>query len=247
MSSFLAEDSNGSPAGKRRPYSERKERFVELWVFLFLIVPSLVLSFFAVRQGRLSFPLIAIATIFRDLSLLSLILFFIWRNREPITSIGWTAMSFWKEISIGIVLFVPLFLTALILESALHKAGLSAPATPLPALVGEKGITEFILALFLVVVVAVVEETIFRGYLMLRIKEITSSPAAAVLLSAVIFSIGHGYEGTASVVTVGVMGAFLALIYQWRKSLTAPIVMHFLQDFIGIVLVPFLKRGHFIH
>jgi membrane protease YdiL (CAAX protease family) len=65
--------------------------------------------------------------------------------------------------------------------------------------------------------------------------------AAAVVLSAFVFSLGHGYEGTASVVTIGIMGAFLAVVYEWRKSLTAPIVMHFLQDFIGIVLVPFLK------
>ncbi len=234
-------------ASRKWPYSNRRERSVELWVFLFLIVPSLVLSFFAVKQGRLSFTLVSIATIFRDLSLLSLILFFIWRNREPVAAIGWRAGSVWKEIGMGIALFLPLFFTASILESTLRKAGLSAPSTPLPALVSERGTMEFILALFLVIIVAVVEETIFRGYLMLRIKEATSSPAAAVLLSAVIFSLGHGYEGTASVVTIGVMGAFFAVIYEWRKSLIAPMAMHFLQDFIGIVLIPFLKQTHFFH
>ena len=244
---FMAEDLNNFITRKWQPYSEHKERSVELWVFLFLIVPSLVFSFFAIRQGRLSFLLVSIATILRDLSLLGLILFFIWRNHEPITAIGWTARNVWKETSIGIALFIPLFFTASVLESTLHKAGLSAPSTPLPALVSERGITEFVLAFLMVIVVAVVEETIFRGYLMLRIKEVTSSPAAAVLLSAVIFSLGHGYEGTASVVTIGIMGAFFALIYQWRRSLTAPVVMHFLQDFIGIVLIPFLKQIHFFH
>ena len=44
-------------------------------------------------------------------------------------------------------------------------------------------------------------------------------------------------------VTVGVMGAIFALIYMWRQSLVAPIVMHFLQDFIGIVLLPLLGKG----
>jgi membrane protease YdiL (CAAX protease family) len=78
----------------------------------------------------------------------------------------------------------------------------------------------------------------FRGYLILRFKGITASPVAAVLLSAVIFSLGHGYEGTAGVITVGAMG--VALVYMWRKSLVAPIVMHFLQDFIGIVLLSLL-------
>ncbi len=186
--------------------------------------------------------LISIATVLRDLSLVSLILFFIWRDREPVMAIGWTARGIWKETSIGIGLFIPLLFASSVLENLLHRAGLSAPSTPLPALISEKGPAEFLMAFFMVVVVAVAEETIFRGYFMLRIKAITSSPAAAVLLSAVIFSLGHGYEGTASVVTIGAMGAVFALVYQWRKSLIAPIVMHFLQDFIGIVLIPLLKQ-----
>jgi membrane protease YdiL (CAAX protease family) len=56
----------------------------------------------------------------------------------------------------------------------------------------------------------------------------------------VIFSLGHGYEGSAGVITVGFMGLVFALVYLWRGSLVAPMVMHFLQDFIGIVLSPLL-------
>jgi membrane protease YdiL (CAAX protease family) len=242
----MSKDLSSSLIG-RWALSSRREQSLELSVFLFLILPSMIFSFFAVKQGSVSFLLISIVTILRDLSLLSLILFFIWRNREPITAIGWTGRNFWREVSIGILLFVPLFIASSLLESLLHRAGLSAPATPLPALVSERGMREFMLAFFLVVVVAVVEETIFRGYLILRINAITSSPAAAVLLSAVIFSLGHGYEGTASVVTVGAIGAVFALIYQWRKNLIAPVVMHFLQDFIGIVLIPFLGQLHSAH
>jgi membrane protease YdiL (CAAX protease family) len=89
-------------------------------------------------------------------------------------------------------------------------------------------------------VVALAEETIFRGYFILRFEAVTASPAVAVVLSAVIFSLGHGYEGSAGVVTVGVMGLVFALIYLWRRSLVAPIVMHFLQDFISVVLLPLL-------
>jgi membrane protease YdiL (CAAX protease family) len=218
----------------------RKEKLVEVFVFLFLIVPSMVLSFFVIKQGTLSFVLVSSATILRDLALVSLVLFFLWRNKEHVIDIGWTMKNGWKEIGLGIGLFIPLFYGAAVLESALQAAGLSVPSTPLPALVGEKGVTEFLLAFILVIVVAVAEETIFRGYLILRFIAITQRPASSVLLSAVIFSLGHGYEGSAGVITVGVMGAVFALVYLWRQSLVAPIVMHFLQDFIGIVLVPLL-------
>jgi membrane protease YdiL (CAAX protease family) len=62
-------------------------------------------------------------------------------------------------------------------------------------------------------------------------------------LSAVVFSLGHGYEGAAGVVTVGAMGFALALVYLWRRSLAAPITMHFLQDFIAVILAPLLTHG----
>ncbi len=58
-----------------------------------------------------------------------------------------------------------------------------------------------------------------------------------MLVSATIFSVGHGYEGSTSAVTVGVMGLLFALVYVWRKSLVAPIVMHFVQQFVSVVLV----------
>jgi membrane protease YdiL (CAAX protease family) len=230
---------DGNPINK----DNRKEQLAEVSVFLFLIVPSMALSFFTIRQGGLNFPFVAISTILRDLALVSLILFFIWRNHEPVTWIGWTLKSSRKEISIGILLFIPFAFGTGLLEKALQAAGLSVPSTPLPSFLAARGIAEFLLAFVLVVIVALAEETIFRGYLILRFKAITSSPLGVALLSAVIFSLGHGYEGSAGVVTVGVMGLVFAFIYMWRQSLVAPVVMHFLQDFIGIVLVPLLRKG----
>jgi membrane protease YdiL (CAAX protease family) len=218
----------------------RREQALEVSVFLFLIVPSMVLSFFAVKQGTLGFALTAVATIMRDLGLLSLILFLIWRNREPISRIGWTFRNGWRDIPLGILLSIPMFYGAILLEEALQGLGFSVPATPTPSFLAAKGMAEIVLAVILVFVVAVTEETIFRGYLMLRFEATTSSRAIAVLLSAAIFALGHGYEGSAGVVTVGAMGLAFALVYLWRKSLVAPIVMHFVQDFVTVVLVALL-------
>lgn len=234
---------NSSTNSGSSAQSARTEQFVEVSVFLFLIVPSMALSFFAVKHGILSFALVAIATILRDLGLVSLILFFVWRNDEPVNSIGWTFKNVWREIGLGIGLYVPFFLVTGLFERALRVAGLSIPSTPLPSFMAAKGMGEFLLAFVLVTVVALAEETIFRGYLILRLKAITARPAVAVLVSAALFSLGHGYEGSAGVVTVGVMGLVLGFVYMWRQSLVAPMVMHFLQDFIGIVLMPLLGKG----
>ena len=141
----------------------------------------MVFSFFAIRQGSLSFVLVAFATILRDLGLVSLILFFVWRNGEPINWVGWTFKNSWKEIGLGIGLYIPFFIAAGFLERALQVAGLSVPSIPLPS-VAAKGMGELLLAIGLVAVVAMAEETIFRGYLILRLKAITASPATAALL-----------------------------------------------------------------
>ncbi|MCL5958197.1 MAG: CPBP family intramembrane metalloprotease [Chloroflexi bacterium] len=218
----------------------RKEQLIEVAVFLFLVLPSITLSLFVIKQGGLTFVVVAFSTILRDLALVCLILFFLWRNGEPLDRIGWTFRNSWREAALGIALFVPLFFVAALLENAFRAAGLSAPSTPLPSFLAARGYAEIVLAFLLVVVVAVAEETIFRGYLILRFKGVARSTSAAILLSAVIFSLGHGYEGSAGLATVGVVGIVLALVYVWRKSLVAPVVMHFLQDFISIVLLALL-------
>jgi membrane protease YdiL (CAAX protease family) len=217
-----------------------KEQLYEISVFLFLILPSMALSFFAVKQGSLSFAVVAFATILRDLGLISLILFFLWRNRESVSQIGWTFKNGQRDIALGTGLYIPFFFGVNLLEGALQAAGFSVPSTPLPASIPAKGISELLLASALVVVVAIAEEIIFRGYLILRIRAVTGSLPAALVFSAVIFSLGHGYEGSAGVITVGIMGLVFGLFYVWRKSLVLPIAMHFLQDFIGIVVIPLL-------
>ena len=182
----------------------------------------------------------ASSVILRDLAMVSLILFFLWRNGEPLERLGWNFMNGWKDVALGIALFLPMFLAAGWLDNALQAAGFSAPATPMPSFLEARGRAELLLAFFLVIIVAIAEETIFRGYLLLRFRAINLSLPRAAVLSAVIFSLGHGYEGTSGVATVGTMGLVFAVIYLWRQSLVAPVVMHFLQDFIGIVLAPLL-------
>jgi hypothetical protein len=58
----------------------------------------------------LSFALAAAATIFRDVGLVCLILFFLWRNSEPVSRVGWTWRHPVGELILGAVCFVPVFL-----------------------------------------------------------------------------------------------------------------------------------------
>ena len=220
--------------------TDKKSRLYEISVFLFLILPSMAFSFFAIRQGALNFDLVAWATILRDAALVCLIFFFLWQNGEPAERLGWTFNYFWREVAIGLSLFFPLYFGAGLLEDVLQKAGLSVPPPPVQSFIIPDDIPRIVLAVFLVTVVAVAEETIFRGYLIMRFRDLKTGTLTAIVLSAFIFSIGHGYEGTAGVITVGVMGFVFALVYLWRRCIVAPVIMHCLVDFISIVVVPIL-------
>ncbi|MGI5865852.1 MAG: CPBP family intramembrane glutamic endopeptidase [Myxococcales bacterium] len=232
-----------TPAAGPEPASaHRRGRLLELLVFLFLIVPSMVFSFFDATGTGVGFVLTAMATILRDLSLVSLIAFVLWRNGEPVRRIGWTRGNGVREVIVGLLAFVVVLYGAALLQMLLRRVGLESPEE-LPGGLIASGAGQLALASILVIVVAFAEETIFRGYLILRLFEVTHSRLAALSLSAAIFAVGHGYEGTAGVATVGAMGFAFGLVYLWRGSLIAPIVMHFLQNFTVLVLLPVLGLG----
>ncbi len=234
---LLRSDGLEAPRGAQ---PSRKIQLIEVLVFLFLIVPSMALSFLAGPQSDVRFTSMAIASILNDLALLSLVLYFTWRNQESVRQLGWNFDQLGRDVGLGLILFAPVFFGGNALASLLHQAGLSAPAKQ-PSFLAVSGATQLVLGVLIVTVVALVEETVFRGYLMLRFNTATGRTSAAVILSSLVFSLGHGYEGMAGAISVFVLGAVFALVYVWRKSLVAPIVMHFLTDFTSLVLPALLS------
>jgi membrane protease YdiL (CAAX protease family) len=215
----------------------KKVQAVEVAVFLSLILPSGLLSAAATEPENLTFLLVAGSTILNDIPLLCLVLYFVWRNRETFLSIGLALRGWWKEAVFGAVLFVPLTLGMGLVGRLIRAAGLSVPQEP-PSFLIPSGGGQITIAFLFLVVVAVSEEVIFRGYLIRRFTALTRNPIIALLISTAVFAMGHGYERAGGVVGVGILGLIFGAVYLWRGNLIAPMVMHFIQDFIGIILVP---------
>jgi uncharacterized protein len=218
--------------------TDRRRDFLEVVVFLFFIVPSMILSFFTLESGNPQFPILWCSLIFNDLAYISLIAFFLWRNGEPFANIGWKFEGMKKEAVLGAVLFLPLMVCVSLIEKGFQYIGMSSHMNDLPKFLTFNGPGEILLLCVLIIVVAAAEETIFRGYLMLRFSRLTGSLSASVIISSVLFSLGHGYEGFATMATICISGMIVALIYVWRKSLVAPMVIHLLIDLYPLVLVP---------
>jgi membrane protease YdiL (CAAX protease family) len=217
----------------------RSQQLVEVAVFLLLLAPSLIFSAASGIPDDANFSVVAGSTIIQDIAFLALALYFVWRDGRGLTPIGWTAKHPGKEVLLGVLLFVPFYFGVIAMEHVLQTLGLSAPSEP-PAYLIPSTPAEYPLALVFLVVVAIAEETVFRGYLILRLGAI-SGRGGAVVLSSLIFALGHGYQGTLGIAAIAVIGAAFALVYLWRGSLVAPMVMHFLQDFVGVMLIPLLS------
>lgn len=214
----------------------------EAVLFMLFFMLSLGISVGGAGENHLSFKITAIGTIIRDAIFVLLAFWLIRRSGDPPQSIGWCARPIWKEIWVGVLLFIPFFIGSSLITVAFKDLGLKSPMKSLPSYLTPVGTWQYLLALLLVIAAAISEETIFRGYLMLRLSRAFRSAGLAVIVSSAIFAVGHKYEGTAGMATVGVMGVAFGLIYLWRKSLVAPMTIHFLQDFLGVILLPLLTR-----
>jgi membrane protease YdiL (CAAX protease family) len=81
----------------------------------------------------------------------------------------------------------------------------------------------------LAVTAGICEELLYRGYLIWYLSHwFTFYPAAA--LAALVFGIGHVYQGWRGVITTGIVGAFLSAVYLVSGSLYAGMVLHALMD-----------------
>jgi hypothetical protein len=81
----------------------------------------------------------------------------------------------------------------------------------------------------LAVTAGICEELLYRGYIIWYLSHwFAIWPAAA--LAAVVFGIGHAYQGWRGVITTAFVGAFLAAVYILTGSLYPGMIMHALMD-----------------
>lgn len=230
-----AEDAK--PTENQLTLGTRRAYLLETTVFLLILVPWMGLASVASRPEELSFPLVAGAIVFHDIALTALALYLVWRNGEGLAAVGWSRRGWGREMLVGAALFVPLLLGIAALDALLRAAGLAEPVRPPDYLLPRSG-SDYALAVVLLVTVAVAEETVFRGYLLRRFSQATGSTTLAVVLSSVLFALGHGYQGSLGIIAVGAIGVVFAVVYLKRGSLVAPMVMHFIQNFLGLIVTP---------
>jgi membrane protease YdiL (CAAX protease family) len=80
------------------------------------------------------------------------------------------------------------------------------------------------------------EELAFRGYLQRQFQAIAGSAALAVLFQAIVFGVGHLYEGVGAATRITLFGVLFGLLAVWRKSLRPGMIAHAWSDIFGVIV-----------
>ncbi|MBE3561289.1 MAG: CPBP family intramembrane metalloprotease [Ktedonobacteraceae bacterium] len=84
------------------------------------------------------------------------------------------------------------------------------------------------------------EEILYRGFLLFYLTLLWpgAHPLVAIVLSGLVFGLGHFYQGWQGSVITGVIGALLMAVYITSGSLLVAIVIHALVDLRALFFVP---------
>jgi hypothetical protein len=93
------------------------------------------------------------------------------------------------------------------------------------------------------IIAGFVEEIIFRGYLQQQMGLLTGNVYVGLIVSALIFGGGHGYEGTRNMFRIFVFGGLFGMLALWRKSLRPGMIAHAWQDGLAGVASYFLSKS----
>lgn len=71
-----------------------------------------------------------------------------------------------------------------------------------------------------------VREELQRAFLLRRFERHLGGGAVGVVVLSLLFGLGHLLQGWDAAIATGVLGAFWAVMYLWRRSSVAPLVSH---------------------
>ena len=93
------------------------------------------------------------------------------------------------------------------------------------------------------VTAGIVEEIVYRGFLLWYLS-LQLPLWAAVLVSSVIFGVGHSYQGPAAAMRTGLVGLAFAILYVVSGSIWLPILAHAAVDLLqGAMIFEILRRS----
>ena len=209
-------------------------RAIKLCLMLVLIeLPQFVLSLPKLLLKYVNGPIVYILTwmiFIGGYVAVTFILFTYLQRRHPERKIIWRPKG--KEINTIIIGFIVLMAAKMIIGSFMTQQ--TANDAAIEKLFKISVNTSFMMVFMTAIAAPVVEELVFRGFLMDYF--FTDQPIFAILLSGLIFGSIHASTNFISWLMYVVMGIILAATYNKEKNLAANISLHFLNNLLPSVV-----------
>jgi membrane protease YdiL (CAAX protease family) len=160
---------------------------------------------------------------------------------------GWERLPFFQSVGfkslqrpdwILIASLLAIFAAMGIVLHAVHPALTGTNAAQLRQVVS----APFGVRAALVLTAGICEEILFRGYALERLQLFTKNIWVAGLIGTVAFTLAHvpRYGFAPDLIGVFLIAAVLSTVYIWRRNIAGCIVLHWLIDGFGLLLVPAL-------
>lgn len=199
---------------------------VELTIALFLVFAYNVWKIFPLSETPFIFLLVLIS---------------FWLRKQGWESIGFKRPQSWgKTILVCLLIALGLQLTSFITDPIIAKfTGSPADLTQFTEINGNS----FLLLIYFGLIwtlAAFGEEIAYRGFIVTRLSELLGATKAsgivAVIISSVLFAIGHYYKGTAGMIDSGIGGLTYGFIYIVAgRKLWLSIFAHGFADTFGLL------------
>jgi membrane protease YdiL (CAAX protease family) len=179
-----------------------------------------------------------------------LVALMVWRDGQGPAQLGLAREGLGLELLLGIpatfgAYFVqiaaalPLALIAALLKLTAKEA---AARTEVATALAGTGLSLPVFAAAMVLVTGF-EELAFRGFLVPRMRVLVGRWSFAVVLSAVLFGMGHFYEGTLAVVQTALLGVYFGFVFLYRGRLPSVMVAHAAFNTLNFALMMWLQRS----
>jgi membrane protease YdiL (CAAX protease family) len=173
-----------------------------------------------------------------------IIILLLWARGDSIHQIGFSPPRNWlSTIILGLCLGIVIQLLSVVLIEPLSEKITHTPHdhSLIDAVKGNwKVFLQWIILVW--VLVALIEEGIFRGFLMTYLKILMGVGIAALtinlLFTSVVFGLSHAYQGKSGMLSTGIVGVILGLIFILSDfNLWLAIFTHGFIDTVGIGMI----------
>lgn len=187
-------------------------------------------------DGRINGPFVFAVSLLDAALLVALIVWFLRRggesprqvlvgSRRPLGEAGWGVLLL--PLTFGVVISIAALIRGYVPELR------NVPINPLESLVQTRaGLVMFIAV---AVLAGGVREELQRAFVLHRFDRHLGGPFVGVIVTSLLFGVGHMLQGRDAAIITGVLGALWAIAYVWRRSTIGPIVNHALFNTVELI------------